>query len=801
MKRHPDLMLLLKRLLLTLAAVAAVQLVVFSFDFMLAEHRRENQAMATRITSEQVVLRIEAGVQERMNALGNLARHGSRENLALDFEDGAAIILRRFPDFQAVNWVEPSGRILQTCPASGNEGALGRNLLRHPDPSVPRAFRATLAEGGIHRSSVVNLLQGGRGFACYLAVHDEHGQSLGVINGVFRVERLIDACLPEESLRRKYNISLVTDQHEVIYECNRDRALPVGVTPVQLPLTIVEPGWSFQMTPTRAHLAALAGPFEDMLPWLGHLFSLLIATLTWYLLRWRQESRSGEARYRELFRRSLDGVFITDSQNRLLDVNPAALAIFGYERAEVLYQPVSRLGNNREQLLKLQNQLLRDGAISRQELVFRDREGREKRCLLSAVGRLSDGGRLDGVMGIISDVTEHYLTREQLRQAQKMEAIGQLAGGVAHDFNNLLTVISGNAELAMMQLGDDNPARVELKEIRTTAGRAANLTRQLLAFSRKQVIRPRLINANDTLHDMERMLRRIIGETIELGCELAPAAWTVKVDPAQLEQVIVNLVINARDAMDLQGRLQVRTRNQGVTDEGPGHDVPAGDYLIIEVSDSGCGMPPDVVEHIFEPFYTTKPEGVGTGLGLATVYGIVRQSEGHIQVESRVGTGTTFRIFLPRQAEQALDPVEVMKREILRGTETLLVVEDEPAVRRMTVDSLKRQGYEVHEAGNGRMALELALQLGGRIDLVVSDVVMPEMGGVEFVTELRQHMPRLPVLFLSGYSEEAIRRQGELQSDARLLQKPFDLHELHAQVRELLSNAVPAAASASRASS
>jgi PAS domain S-box-containing protein len=786
MKIHPDQLLRLRRLLAALAAVLAVQLVVQTYDHTLAAHRRENQTMATRITAEQVVLRLESGVQARLNALDRLARHAAHLNCVEGFPGAAAAVLSQFPDFQAVNWVDAQGVIRQTWPARGNEGELGKDLLRHPDPNVPQTLRRALDENRVHRSGIITLLQGGRGFACYLPVRNTDGNLQGVINGVFRVDRLVDACLPEESLRRKYNLTLVTDRREIIFECHRDRELPADAASVQLPVTVVDPGWSFVMTPTRAHLKALSNPFEGLLPWLGHLFSLIMAALTWSLLKWRQESRWGEARYRDLFQRSLDGVFIIDRQMRLVDANPSALQIFGYERAEVLFQSVNRLGNNRDLMQRLHDMLLAEGAVSRQEITLLDRAGRERRCLISATARLDREGRLDGVMGIISDVTEYHLTREQLRQAQKMEAIGHLAGGVAHDFNNLLTVISGNAELAMMQLGDDNPARVELKEIRSTAGRAANLTRQLLAFSRKQVIRPRLLNANDTLHDMERMLRRIIGETIELGCELHPAAWTVKVDPAQLEQVIVNLVVNARDAMEHKGRLLVRTHNTEVNEE-PGQEVPAGQYLAIEVSDTGCGMPQEVVEHIFEPFYTTKPEGVGTGLGLATVYGIVRQSEGHIKVESRPGHGTTFRILLPRQDEAPLDTERAQKGEILRGSETLLVVEDEPAVRRMTVDSLKRLGYQVHEAGNGRMALDVARRLGGGLDLVVSDVVMPEMGGVEFVAELRRFLPSMPVLFLSGYSEEAIRSHGELQPDARLLQKPFDLHDLHSQVRELLS--------------
>ncbi|MFA7330894.1 MAG: ATP-binding protein [Candidatus Delongbacteria bacterium] len=784
----PEFGSVLRRLALALGVAGLVQLLFLAYNSSQDAHRGESLSMATRITAEQVVLRIQAGTEARLERLRELAslpavRRGDRAA----FEQAAAGILSQYPDFQAVNWVDRDQVIRSVVPLAGNEGALGRDLHKHPDPSVTLAINRALDDGQIHRSQVIHLLQGGRGFACYLAVRDGSGELQGLVNGVFRTERLIDACLPEESLRRQYNLSLYTDTRAVAYECHRDRVLTRDVKPARLPLSLVDPGWSFQMVPTKAHLKALSSPLDRLLPWIGALLSLLAGWLTWYLHKWRQEIRTGEQRYRELFQSSLDGVFILDRHNRLVDANGSALAVFGYTRGEVLGMPITRLSFNRERLKELQKVLVSEGSISKREVLFRRRDNQELRCLLSASLRLTPEGVFDGVMGFISDISEPTRIREQLRQAQKMEAIGHLAGGVAHDFNNLLTVISGNAELAMLQLGDDNPARVELKEIRSTAGRAANLTRQLLAFSRKQVIRPRLLNANDTLHDMERMLKRIIGETIELRTDLHPEAWTVKVDPAQLEQVIVNLVVNARDAMERGGQLLVRTRNERVESAGPGHDLAPGEYLVIEVSDTGCGMPEEVVEHIFEPFYTTKPEGVGTGLGLATVYGIVKQSGGHIEVESRPGHGTLFRICLPRQAGDALETRNTLPAALQRGTETLLVVEDEPAVRRMTVDSLKRQGYTVHEAGNGRIALDLVRRLGSDIDLVVSDVVMPEMGGVEFVSELRQFLPRMPVLFLSGYSEEAIRRQGELQSDARLLQKPFDLHDLHSQVRELLS--------------
>ncbi len=784
----PEFGSMLRRLALALGVFGLVLLLFHVYASSQDAHRSESLSMATRITAEQVVLRIQAGTEARLERLRELASlPATRQGDRAAFELAANGILKQFPDFQAIYWVDRDQVIRTVVPLAGNEGALDRDLHKHPDPSVTLAISRALEDGEIHRSQVIHLLQGGRGFACYLAVRDGSGELLGLVNGVFRTERLIDACLPEESLRRQYNLSLFTDTRVVAYECHRDRVLTQDVKPARLPLSLVDPGWSFQMVPTKAHLKALTSPLDSLLPWIGALLSLLAGWLTWFLHKWRQEIRTGEQRYRELFQSSLDGVFILDRHDRLMDANGSALAMFGYSRGEVLGMPITRLSFNRERLKELHKVLVSEGAISKREVLFRRRDNQELRCLLSASVRLTPEGVFDGVMGFISDISEPTRIREQLRQAQKMEAIGHLAGGVAHDFNNLLTVISGNAELATLQLGDDNPARVELKEIRSTAGRAANLTRQLLAFSRKQVIRPRLLNANDTLHDMERMLKRIIGETIELRTDLHPEAWTVKVDLAQLEQVIVNLVVNARDAMERGGQLLVRTLNDRVESASPGHDLAPGEYLVIEVSDTGCGMPAEVVEHIFEPFYTTKPEGVGTGLGLATVYGIVKQSGGHIEVESRPGHGTLFRICLPRQAGDALETRHVLPAALQRGTETLLVVEDDPAVRRMTVDSLKRQGYTVHEAGNGRIALDLVRRLGSDIDLVVSDVVMPEMGGVEFVSELRQFLPHMPVLFLSGYSEEAIRRQGELQGDARLLQKPFDLHDLHSQVRELLT--------------
>jgi len=384
-------------------------------------------------------------------------------------------------------------------------------------------------------------------------------------------------------------------------------------------------------------------------------------------------------------------------------------------------------------------------------------------------------------------------SEEQLRQAQKMEAIGRLAGGIAHDFNNLLTAIKGHAELLLAEIDESSSKRADIEEIWKASERAAVLTRQLLAFSRQQVSQPRVLNLNDVVNEIGSMLGRLIGEDVELVLLPDPDLGYVMADPGQMEQVLMNLAVNARDAMPRGGRLTIETSNVELADDFPhrfAYDVRPGPYVMISVTDTGVGMDKEVQKRIFEPFFTTKEKGKGTGLGLSTVYGIVQQSGGYIWVDSRLGQGTTFKIYLPRvQAGPVeVEPVTVSPTSAT-GSETILVVEDEPAVRALICKTLRKNGYTVLEAVNGRDALRAASEHRGPLDLVLTDVVMPEMGGKELAERLSVSRPDTMIVFMSGYAESEIVHNGVLKPGTILLEKPFTPDSLARKVREVLDKA------------
>jgi two-component system, cell cycle sensor histidine kinase and response regulator CckA len=405
---------------------------------------------------------------------------------------------------------------------------------------------------------------------------------------------------------------------------------------------------------------------------------------------------------------------------------------------------------------------------------------------------LRSGGELSGIVSIISDSTDRKRLEAQYRQAQKMEAVGQLAGGVAHDFNNLLTVIISYSQMLLSDIAEDSNARADVQEIKRAAERAALLTKQLLAFSRQQVLRPQILDLKIVVGGLEHMLRRLLREDISIVLTLDDDLGAVAADPGQIEQIVMNLVVNARDAMPNGGRLSIETTN--VSFDSPYQvraseaQLEAGAYVVIAVSDSGSGMSPQVQARIFEPFFTTKRMNEGTGLGLSTVYGIVKQSGGYITVYSEIGQGTTFKIYLPR-VDAAADSVvadESAPMHSTTGGETVLIVEDDDALRIVACRALQQCGYEVLVASDGAAALEQCSRHEGGLHLVVTDMVMPEMSGIELAESIALGYPGIKVLLMSGYTRDETARRGIASERYAFLEKPFTPTKLAARVRELL---------------
>jgi two-component system, cell cycle sensor histidine kinase and response regulator CckA len=507
---------------------------------------------------------------------------------------------------------------------------------------------------------------------------------------------------------------------------------------------------------------------------------------------WQDALRRSEHRFQRLFDDSPNGVALIDADDRLVEGNGAFLDLVARRPTTALNRPLVDLIRSEDRMeAAVRLREVREGSERPFEVRLDGASGPPGDRVIRLHARRLSGASGGGALVVHAiDLTEQKRLETQFVQGQKMQAVGQLAGGVAHDFNNLLTAMIGFCDLLLLRHKPGDQSFSDIMQIKQNANRAANLVRQLLAFSRQQTLQPKILNITDVLAELSNLLHRLIGENIELKMVHGRDLGLVKVDQGQLEQVIINLAVNARDAMPGGGRVTVRTRNHTV--DAPmrmGHEeVPAGDYVSIEVADTGVGIPPDNLNRIFEPFFSTKEVGSGTGLGLSTVYGIVRQTGGFVFVKSALGDGATFTILLPAH-KGGLEAPGAMASDTggdLTGVGTILLVEDEDAVRVFSSRALRNKGYQVLEARSGEAALELLETTGGRIDLIVSDVVMPHMDGPTLVTTVRLTRPDLKVIFISGYAEDRIRQNLDTGQEVHFLPKPYSLKQLAAKVKDVL---------------
>ncbi|GBC62115.1 hypothetical protein DENIS_3078 [Desulfonema ishimotonii] len=514
--------------------------------------------------------------------------------------------------------------------------------------------------------------------------------------------------------------------------------------------------------------------------------------------RKRSESalQKSEEQLRAIFEAADNVSFIItdakDPEPTIREFSPGAEHIFGYSKNEVMGKPVSilHIPDDVKNFPKAHQQM-RDGksGFSGETTLIR-KSGEKFPALFSTYPLLDGNGKMYAALGVSFDVTEQKKLEGQLFQSWKMESIGRLAGGIAHDFNNMLSIILGNSEMIIEEMGSGNPVIDNIEEIRRAAERSAELTRQLLTFARKQTIVPKVIDLNDTIEGMLKMLIRLIGEHIDLVWLPKVDLWSVKVDPSQVDQMLANLCINARDSIKGVGKITIETGNVNFDEEycRQHNGFNPGDFTVIAVSDNGCGMDRKTLDNLFEPFFTTKDVGQGTGLGLATVYGIVRQNGGFINVYSEMGEGTTFKIYLPRNVERAMQAQKHRLKDV-SGNETILLVEDETAVLRMTAIILERLGYTVLSTPSPTEAIRICESHSGKIHMIITDVVMPEMSGRDLAKKLLRLHPKLKCLFMSGYTANVIAHHGVLDEGIQFINKPFSKRDLSVRIREVLDEA------------
>lgn len=502
--------------------------------------------------------------------------------------------------------------------------------------------------------------------------------------------------------------------------------------------------------------------------------------------------RHSEARYRSLIQSAVYGIYRCALDGRFLDVNPALTTMLGYEAAEevLALDPKREVFVEAAELERLMHDFHAGTKVNNVEARWKRKDGKAITVRLSGLAVQAKDETAHALEIIAEDVSEQRVLENQLRQSQKMEAVGRLAGGVAHDFNNLLMVISGYTEVLLERTGPKHTLYPKIHAIHQATDRATGVTRQLLAFSRKQMLELKVVDVNAIVGDMERLLRPLIGEDVQLQTQLARDLGRTRADAGQIEQVIMNLVVNSKDAMPEGGRIAIKTANVVLDGDELRREysyIKPGAYVMLAVSDTGYGMDKETQTRIFEPFFTTKEKGKGTGLGLSTVYGIIKQSGGYILVNSELGQGTTFKIYLPR-VEDAAQPVRHVSLDQPQhaGSETILLVEDEESVRELVRETLEAKGYRVIEANNGEAALGLAEKLSQPVDVLITDVVMPGMSGRELSARLSASFPMTKVLYLSGYTEDAIVHEGVLEPGTAFLQKPFTLHALARKLREVL---------------
>ena len=784
----------LSPLVLPLAFFVLSVFVIFSLWNNDRDMRAKNLENETAVTAEQIKLRLEAWVDSRTAILLHMA--SSLEMLSesgeVNFNQAANEILDLFPGFQAINLIDENWVIRIVVPEATNQAALNKDLHNHPDSGVGLALKKSLDTGKMHRSPLIHLLQGKPGFATYFPVYRADGSLIGTINGVFIMENVVDSCLSEERLKERFAIRILTLSNELAYS-HEPEGFPAGLenSNHSQEIRIVDKNWRLFLIP----VAAVKEPILMTDTGLGLIGGILLALalsilLRAYLLR-LVELRESRENYKLLVDNQADMVLKLDSEFRVIFASPKTTENMGLSEAEILGRLTSDFIHPDDvHLLPGHIEAIESGEENPENLVVRIRTATDWMWTSWSGSNVRDSeGNIRARISVGRDITLEREMESRLRQGQKLQAVGQLAGGVAHDFNNIIQAILGYLGFVKADLPPESEAYMDLTQAELAAERAATLTRQLLAFSRRQLLQPVLLDLNKVTQELLPMLRRLLGESIELNFNAAPHLSSIKADRGQVEQILVNLCVNSRDAIEEEtGTITIETAELSLDHNFCRHHQWAepGQWVRLSLTDSGTGMDEDTLSKVFEPFFTTKETGKGTGLGLATVYGIIKQHDGLVDITSKIGQGTSFSLYLRALDESAIDNQALYSSAVEHGVETVLLAEDEAMVRTLTTRILEMAGYRVLVAENGRQAHDIWVEKKLEIDLAIMDVVMPQMGGRELSMLIREDRQDIRILFISGYDSESFRTPLDANEPVDLLLKPFNQASLLARVREIL---------------
>ncbi len=746
----------------------------------------------TRTTAEQLKLRLESCFDSRAGLVRTLAGYPwqSREQIIADWDDRAMTLLPLYSGVQALNYVDMDGVIRAVYPVEPNLAALGANLRQNPNESVVRALERAAENGVMARTDIIELLQGGQGFALYLPIRAAAGQQVGFVNGVFRVESLMNSCLPEGRLRSYFAFALL-DGDTPFFELADTSA--AGQSPYQVELQISTPGepWGFTMAPLATYLEATTheGLGET---WIG--FGLLLVLLLTLAIRYalvkQRDIEEREDKYRLLVENQTDLVVKVDMDGEFQYISPSYCEMFGKSEEELLGKAFMPLvhEDDRELTARSLERLKVPPHTAYHEQRAMTKDG-WRWLAWSNRAVLNDKGEMVGITAVGRDVTDIKRLEDRVAHSQKMRAMGEMAGGITHDFNNLLQVILGNIEVMLLEGKHDAEARTTLENVRDVAMRAMSLTKKLATLSRQEKARPEVFDVNDFLDELETLLERTLPASIDLGVNPSNVPLSVQGDRSQLEQVLLNLCFNARDAVQYKGSIRITAEQQTVDQLGvqPDPQSGPGEYAVITVEDDGEGIDADTLPRIFDPFFTTKGSAMGTGLGLANSYSIVEQHHGTITVDSTPGKGSRFAVYLPLSQSEAVAAVDDGEsypqgyKLAPSAGELVLVADDNAQLRDLACKLLERAGYETCTAADGRQALELYKARKDEIRLLILDLVMPEMGGQEVASAVREISQDVRILFVSGYvPEHTIQDLNE-----PIIRKPYTIQDLMQALADL----------------